>query len=145
MKNIFILVVLGFLVSCTSSTVKNKDAGDVVKENSNNPPSAVQSYVFEKLSVADFKLKLQEKGEECVLIDVRSPQEVANGVIPKAQNINYYDDDFKQQLSKLDKSKPTFVYCMSGGRSGRAMGVFKELGFREVYDLSGGYNAWSSQ
>ena len=64
-----------------------------------------------------FEKKISE--DTVQLIDVRTPDEWREGVIEKALLINYFDDDFKEQLNKLDKTKPIALYCKSGGRSGK--------------------------
>lgn len=76
------------------------------------------------------------------LVDVRTPQEYADGFIKDAKNINIYDADFDTKIQKLDKTKPVYVYCKSGGRSQQAAQKMTELGFTEVIDLQGGYMAW---
>lgn len=92
------------------------------------------------VSVDEFK-KLMEK-DDIQLIDVRTPEEYSIGIIGDAQNINIYDDNFEAELKKLDASKTTLVYCAKGGRSTKAAAKMQELGFKEVYDLDGGYSAW---
>lgn len=76
------------------------------------------------------------------LLDVRTPSETAQGIIPGATKINLHDADFEQRLQELDKSRPVFVYCRSGARSGNAMSLMHKAGFKEVYNLSGGILAW---
>lgn len=83
--------------------------------------------------------------KDAQLLDVRTPEEVAEGALEGAQNINFYDADFKDKLSKLDKNKPVFVYCRSGGRSGKCAQMCKEMGFKEIYDMKGGWLNYSSQ
>ncbi|MGD1980905.1 MAG: rhodanese-like domain-containing protein [Flavobacteriaceae bacterium] len=80
--------------------------------------------------------------QEVQLIDVRTPSEYEGGYIGTARNINYNATDFAEQVSKLDRDKPVLVYCAVGGRSARAAKVFESLGFKTIYDLKGGYNAW---
>jgi len=78
------------------------------------------------------------------LIDVRTPEEHAEGHIENSLNINYYDDSFIKDMSaKLDKSKPIYIYCRSGGRSGKAAKKLKAEGFTKVYDLEGGFINWT--
>ena len=89
-----------------------------------------------------FKLEMK-KYSDFQLIDVRTPEEYNNGNIENAENINFYDDNFNEQLSGLDKSLPTFLYCQAGGRSFKAMEVMCELGFKMVYELEGGYSNWN--
>jgi thioredoxin 1 len=76
------------------------------------------------------------------LVDVRTQQEFVQGHLPNARLIDYHSDDFKDRLSKLDKSKPVFVYCLAGSRSKAAVNVLSALGFKEIYDLQGGIQAW---
>ncbi len=52
--------------------------------------------------------------------------------------MNFMDADFKQQVEKLDKNKPVFVYCAVGGRSAKASQILKESGFKVIYNLQGG-------
>ena len=76
------------------------------------------------------------------LIDVRTPNEYSNGFIANAENINFKSKNFLSQISKLDKRKPVLIYCSGGGRSAKASNIFDSLGFKEIYDLKGGYIAW---
>ncbi len=80
---------------------------------------------------------------DAVVIDVRTPSEFSQGHAPGALNIDYYANDFADQLNQLDKSKNYFIYCRSGSRSGKSLATFRSLGFESVYDLAGGwsYNA----
>ena len=78
------------------------------------------------------------------LVDVRTPQEFANGHLENAKNINYNDPEFKQKIALLDKSKPIAVYCGVGGRSGKASKILVELGFKDISDLAGGMTAWTA-
>lgn len=82
------------------------------------------------------------KNDEAQLVDVRTPGEVSRGKIGDAVNINVHDADFKTQLSKLDKNKPVLVYCAAGSRSAKAVSIMKGMGFSEIHELKGGYNAW---
>ena len=77
-----------------------------------------------------------------ILLDVRTTNEVGQGAIEGAINIDYYSSDFKKNVSKLNKNKAIYVYCRSGNRSGKAMQIMTDLGFVEVYNLIGGYGAW---
>ncbi len=71
------------------------------------------------------------------LLDVRTPNEWNAGKIESSKCANFMDADFKQQVEKLDKSKPVFVYCAAGGRSAKASKILKEAGFKEIYNLQG--------
>jgi rhodanese-related sulfurtransferase len=97
-----------------------------------------------KLSPDDFE-KLIQTDKNVQLVDVRTPQEMANGHIEKAVNINIADADFQAKMSQLDKTKPVAVYCGVGGRSGKAAAILTTLGFTKIYDLQGGMTAWKSK
>jgi thioredoxin 1 len=96
------------------------------------------------LAPADFKAKIEALNDEQI-VDVRTPEEYQNGFIADAKNINVYNADFKTQISKLDKTKPVFVYCKAGRRSEDAAAKFISLGFTQVYDLKGGMTGWEQQ
>ncbi len=91
------------------------------------------------------QFKAFEKQEKHLLLDVRTPNEYKQGHIEGAKNLDYFDKGFKTELGKLDKSIPVYVYCRSGGRSAKAMQIMKEMGFESIYNLKGGYLAWSQQ
>jgi len=99
------------------------------------------SGIFQKLNKKEFAQKLEEK-KDAILIDVRTSEEYQAGTIMNAVNINYYDDNFDAQISKLDKSQPVFIFCKSGGRSGKTLRKLEKMGFTEVYDLLRGYSGW---
>lgn len=96
-----------------------------------------------KVSVEDFQKKLKGTSK-AQLIDVRTPSEYNSGHLKNAKNINYYDSGFRSKVTKLDKNKPVFVYCKSGVRSGNSARILKQLGFKEIYDLKGGFLAWKA-
>lgn len=89
---------------------------------------------------AEFKKQMARK--EAQLIDVRTSEEYSGGHIGNAKNIDFNGPDFKAKMAKLDKNKPVLVYCQGGVRSAKAAAVLKEMGFKEVYDLQGGYGSW---
>ncbi len=76
------------------------------------------------------------------IIDVRTPEEFSEGYIANAINLNWNGNSFDTEVLKLNKTKPVYVYCLAGGRSANAASKLKELGFKTVYDLKGGMNAW---
>ena len=78
------------------------------------------------------------------LLDVRTPEEIVHGKIPGALNMDFYEEDFKKQLKKVDKTKPVYLYCASGGRSADAGEMLIEMGYTQVYNLEGGFRAWKA-
>lgn len=134
LKPIFFISTL-ILLSCSQEQAQEKN----IKKNN----SEVQtSTITKNVNVDEFK-QLIEK-EEGVIVDVRTPQEYLRGNIKNSKNINI-SDNFSEEIQKLDKNEPIYVYCAVGGRSSRAMQMMQQMGFKEVYNLMGGYNAWSRQ
>ena len=79
-----------------------------------------------------------------IIVDVRTQGEYSAGHVAGATMIDIYLPDFQSKVSALDRNKKYLVYCMTGIRSAQAVKTMKDLGFREVYDLGGGINQWTS-
>jgi rhodanese-related sulfurtransferase len=81
---------------------------------------------------------------EAVIIDVRTPEEWSEGVIPHALLIDIYQGQgFIYKIDALDKSKHYYVYCKAGGRSAQACSIMNQLGFETTYNLMGGFMQWT--
>lgn len=93
------------------------------------------------LNATEFAEKLKAN-TTAPLIDVRSAGEFAGGHLVHAQNIDWNGNSFDEQIKNFDKSKPIFVYCLSGGRSAAAASHMRKSGFKEVYEMSGGMMTW---
>lgn len=76
------------------------------------------------------------------MLDVRTPEEFAQGHIAGAVNLDYNAPGFKEEVGKLDKSKTYLVHCAKGRRSDMSEALMKEAGFKSVFDMVGGMKAW---
>lgn len=85
---------------------------------------------------------LMQSEADLVVLDIRTPEEVAEGALPGAMAIDFYSDTFRDQLAELDREVPYLVYCRSGNRSADAVTVMADLGFTEIYELDGGVVSW---
>jgi len=92
------------------------------------------------ISVDEFQKQIADANVQ--LVDVRTPEEFGQKHIANAKNININSNSFEKELGALDKSKPLYVYCLSGGRSSKAADWAQKNGFKEVYNLDGGVLAW---
>jgi thioredoxin len=124
MKNLVLSLV------CITSLLFNSCKGQTNKTNQNIEPKVFA----EKITNNDI-----------YLIDVRTSQEYANQHIGNAVNIDINGSDFDTQINNLDKNKPVYVYCLGGGRSAKAAQKMSDLGFKEVYNLSGGITKWNAE
>ncbi len=78
------------------------------------------------------------------VLDVRTPEEYAEGHIEDAELIDFYASDFERRIDALDRSATYVVYCRSGNRSGQATALMAALGFAAVNDVAGGIVAWEA-
>ncbi|MEP0984899.1 rhodanese-like domain-containing protein [Ekhidna sp.] len=81
--------------------------------------------------------------ENHVVLDVRTPGELAEGSIPGYTMVNFFDPNFREEVARLDKTKTYLIYCRSGNRSGQACALMANMGFETLYNLQGGIGAWN--
>lgn len=117
-KSLFILMlsILGFM-GCTAqngSSIDSKEAYGLIKADAN-----------------------------IAILDVRTAKEFADGHVAGAVNIDVNQADFAQKIDQLDRSKTYIVYCRSGRRSSKAVGIMASKGFKNLYNVSDGFAGWS--
>jgi len=93
------------------------------------------------LAATDFSTQLGAASSP-LLLDVRTPGEFAKGHLARAVNVDWYAGGFERRTAGLDRSRPVFVYCLSGDRSAKAAQALAARGFSRVFDLRGGIIAW---
>ena len=94
------------------------------------------------MSQEDWTKQLKSEAN-VVILDVRTNEEVTQGVIPNAVHIDIFKGQgFIDELNKLNKESSYYVYCRSGGRSAQACAVMGQLGFKKTYNLVGGFSEW---
>ena len=94
------------------------------------------------LSQEEWAEQLQND-DNAVILDVRTPEEVEEGYIPDAINIDIYlGQGFLDGIEELDKSKNYYVYCRSGNRSRQACALMRNIGIPNAYNLEGGIVEW---
>ncbi|HZH69598.1 MAG TPA: rhodanese-like domain-containing protein [Flavobacteriaceae bacterium] len=80
---------------------------------------------------------------DAIIIDVRTDEEVSEGIIPGAKQIDIQNPtEFMQEIQQLDKNKNYYVYCKAGGRSAQACMVMRASGITTTYNLLGGFSQW---
>jgi len=94
------------------------------------------------LTADEFEKAITTK-ENIQVLDVRTPGEFFSGHIKNALQADWNDKkEFDRRIAYVDKNKPVYVYCLAGGRSAAAADKMRKMGFTNVYELSGGTNAW---
>jgi len=93
------------------------------------------------LDVDEFERQLIiTKGEQ--LIDVCTQKEFEKYHIREAKNIDFQSSIFREEIEKLDKTKPVLIYCLSGVRSKLTALMCRKAGFESIYELDLGLNGW---
>ncbi len=77
------------------------------------------------------------------VVDVRQPGEFAGGRVPGAKLVPL--GEIEQRHGEFDHSKPVYVMCRTGNRSSKAQEKLKSLGFENVINVTGGFEAWKKE
>ena len=87
--------------------------------------------------------ELLESSKSITVVDVRKPEEFDEGHLANAILVDVTDENFEQDIQRLDRSGEYLVYCKLGGRSAKAVEIMTELGFANLHDLEGGFTSWA--
>lgn len=109
------------------------DGGGFKIENPNEPPRVKQ------VGPRDLKA-LIDSGKPFELFDVRSPEERS---IVKLEQAQHFDKAAQEKLAKLDKDTPIYFSCHHGGRSQQAAEHYLRQGFKHVFNVAGGIDAYA--
>ena len=103
-----------------------------------------ESAIFKDLNPGEALALIQENKDNpnFLILDIRTPEEYAEGHLAGAVDLDFYAETFRESLAKLDRAGRYLVYCRSGARTKKAMEIMVELGFQEIYILAGGLNSW---
>ena len=110
-----------------------------VKTNAQTQPTVITN-----LSSERFKA-ITEGDKAGVIVDLRTPDEIAKGYIKGAVFVDYLSKEWEKEVAKLDKNKTYYVYCAAGGRSADAAEYMEKHGFKKVYNLEKGFSEWSKK
>jgi rhodanese-related sulfurtransferase len=99
---------------------------------------------IKEIQPVDLK-NMQQKKEDFTLIDVREPDEVAQGAIAGAEPLPRGMLEYKIDTITADKDQPIVCYCGGGGRSALAAQSLKKMGYKNVMSLAGGYKGWKEE
>jgi rhodanese-related sulfurtransferase len=109
-------------------------------------PSAAGSAVT-NVSVGKAQTLMKDRAGKAdfVILDVRTPEEFAEGHIDGAVNLDVQARDFEKKLRVLDRKKSYLVYCRTGNRSRKATVAMEALGFRSIFHMTEGIVRWKQQ
>ncbi|MCH1626605.1 rhodanese-like domain-containing protein [Ferdinandcohnia quinoae] len=77
------------------------------------------------------------------LIDIREPNEFDGGHILGARNIPL--SQFKMRMKEIRPDQPVYLYCQNALRSGRAAQMLRKKGYKQLFQLKGGFKQWTGK
>ncbi|WP_314061024.1 rhodanese-like domain-containing protein [Empedobacter brevis] len=96
----------------------------------------------EILSTLDNASEVNLKNKKNILLDVRTPEEFAEGHVPGAINIDVKNSSFEKEIQKLDPKKNYYIYCKSGVRAKLATERMQEKGFKNAKNFKDGMSTY---
>ena len=128
LSTILFVVLLGIIWYVSYNNISKNDITKLITLNSDQ-----------------FKKEITD-ADNAVILDIRTVQELEETwIIDWAINIDFYNADFKMQISSLDKNKEYFLYCRSGNRSNQTIALMTTLWFKNINELNWGITAWINQ
>jgi rhodanese-related sulfurtransferase len=129
------------LSGCSSDSGAMETAAAAEAQGPAAPAQATDAPV--RVGVAEFANVIASP--DVTIVDVRTPQEFAEGHIEGAVNIPVELPDFMDRVSELDPSGTYAVYCRSGNRSQPAVAGMASVGITSIFELESGTTGWASE
>ena len=108
-----------------------------------NTETAAQDVVtLDSVQEAAKLIEKRQNDPNFVILDVRTPAEVAEGRIAGACPLDFRSSDFADKIKELPRDKTYLVYCRSGNRSAKAVKLMQDAGFTDLINLGGGIIDW---
>jgi len=108
-------------------------------------PAAAKAQAAKDVTPDEAALLMKSKPAPALVIDVRTPDEFAEGHIPGAKNVDFLGDDFEKQIAALPADRPLIVHCAAGNRSAKAVGKISAMQkFAQIFHLKSGFNGWKA-
>src|SRR6266700_794202 len=95
-----------------------------------------------QISVQEFTDLLGREKDNIAILDVREQAEVNGGAMEHSVRIPL--GQLRDRTAELDRSKLLVVHCKSGYRSSIATSILRRAGFRDIANLTGGFDAWQA-
>ncbi|OJV20075.1 MAG: sulfurtransferase [Dyadobacter sp. 50-39] len=111
--------------------------------NAQTAPDSQAAAKHDLVSFEAFETRLAKAGKNAQILDARLPEEYAQNHLEGATSFSVANEaDFAKAIARLDKSKPTFIYSIANGRSGKLARDLRDHGFKDVTELPGGLSKW---
>lgn len=141
MKKLLTIFVLATAITTAgcSGAGNNQTETETSSQPSQNIES-VEANTFTSVDVNEAK-KLMELG--ITVVDVRTPQEFAEGHIPNAKLIPL--QELETRLNEFSQDEKYLIVCRSGNRSAQASEILVQNGMKQIYNMTGGMNEWTGE
>ncbi|OGO22259.1 MAG: hypothetical protein A2Z28_04840 [Chloroflexi bacterium RBG_16_51_9] len=115
--------------------------GCAAQESKTTQPPAIRDVTAQDAYTI---IQQNRNNSDFVILDVRTPQEFAEGHIDGAINLDFYLPNFSDKIEKLDRGKTYLLHCRSGSRSLTTFEMMKRLNFTRIYHMTGGILEWQT-
>ena len=142
MKKIFglLLCSMFMLAGCNEAKAEKKEAPAPANTAAAPAPAAAPEAPKAQITNIDWAKALEMQQAGGVLIDVRTPGEVAEGTAPGSINIPLQEAE--QRLAEFPKDKDLLIFCRSGKRSMAVSNFLIQNGYERVFNVVGGFMAF---
>lgn len=119
-------------------------AASSVSAASATPPTAAKGAVVKPITADELLARQHAKDASLAVLDVRTPEEFAEGHVPGAVNVPH--DQVESRLAELQslRDKDVVLYCRSGRRAGMAAETLQKAGFTRLQHLEGDMQGWTA-
>ena len=108
-------------------------------------PAGLNAPVMKDVTPDEAALLMKRNPGAPLVLDVRTPDEFAEGHIPGARNVDFLGDDFEKQIAALPADRPLLVHCAAGNRSAKAVVKISALQkSAQIFHLKSGFNGWKA-
>ena len=136
-KNIIIAIILIAVVICIGCFIyKASKTNKTTTSNSTATTNVAKTNEIRPVSMNDI-VKIMAENKDYVIVDVRTPDEYAEGHIPNAINIQNETINETVYNKLKDKNQLILIYCRSGSRSRQAAYKMQKLGYTNLVDFGG--------
>ncbi|BAN04349.1 rhodanese-like domain-containing protein [Ilumatobacter coccineus] len=136
------LVSVVTLAGCGGSDSDSADTSVAAAQEQPAAAAADSATGITVVSPQDAAATIADAPDDLVILDVRTQEEFDEAHIEGAVLLDFYRDDFAEELATFDPDVPYVLYCRSGNRSSQARAIMADLGFTSVDDVDGGIVSW---
>ncbi len=126
---LFVLLAAFIMGGCETAPTKTTDS-----------PAVVSKTGISEVSPAEARPAIEAAYSQ--FIDVRSPEEYAEGHAYRARNLPL--DTLAENLDKIEKQEPVYIICQTDNRSREAAKILVNAGFSRAIVVIGGTDAWKA-